>query len=144
MDILSWVVLVTVVLLAAAFNYYLNLAPGADPEDFQVGPPQLGITCDCPLNIIIIGGIIALALSAVSGFFNSRTELIIAGIISFSLITIAGYIGRNRRHKEWKELHKAIERSIPSTAFVGYQRAPTDITFEDEDDEDFDEYFDEY
>lgn len=131
------------VLLAAAFNYYLNLAPGSDPEDFQVGPPQLGITCDCPLNILIIGGIIALALSSVSGFFDSRTELVIVGIASFSIITIAGYIGRRRRHREWKELHKAIERSVPSTALVGYERTPMDITFED-DDEDFDEHFDDY
>jgi len=134
---------VIAVLLAAAFNYYLNLAPGSDPEDFQVGPPQLGITCDCPLNILIIGGIIALALSSVSGFFDSRTELVIVGIASFSIITIAGYIGRRRRHREWKELHKAIERSVPSTALVGYERTPMDITFED-DDEDFDEHFDDY
>ncbi len=143
MDILSWAILVIAVLLAAAFNYYLNLAPGSDPEDFQVGPPQLGITCDCPLNILIIGGIIALALSSVSGFFDSRTELVIVGIASFSIITIAGYIGRRRRHREWKELHKAIERSVPSTALVGYERTPMDITFED-DDEDFDEHFDDY
>ena len=127
-----------VVLLASAFNYYLNLAPGADPEDFQVGPTQLGITCDCSLNILIIGGIVVLALSAVSGLFESRLELYIVGIAAFSMITIAGFIGRRRRHHEWKELRIAIERSVPGTSFLGFKRAPVDIPFEDEDDEEFD------
>lgn len=138
MDLLTWTVLVVVVLLTSAFNYYLNLAPGADPEDFQVGPAQLGITCDCSLNILIIGGIVVLALSAVSGLFESRLELYIVGIVAFSLITIAGFIGRRRRHREWKELRRAIERAVPSTSFLGFKRAPVDIAFEDEDDEEFD------
>jgi hypothetical protein len=142
LDILTWTIIVVVVLLASAFNYYLNLAPGSDPEDFQVGPQQLGITCDCSLNVLIIGGIVVLALSAVSGLFGSRMELYIVGIVSFSLITIAGFIGRRRRHQEWKKLRKAIERAVPSTSFLGFQRAPVDIAFEDEDDEEFD--YDEY
>ncbi|MFW9962897.1 MAG: hypothetical protein ACFFCX_05005 [Candidatus Sifarchaeia archaeon] len=142
MDILTWAIVVTVVLLATAFNYYLNLAPGSDPEDFQVGPPQMNVTCDCSLNVLIIGGIVVLALSAVSGLFNSRVELYLAGIISFSLITAAGYIGRRRRHREWKELRRAIERSVPGSSIFGFQKAPIDIVFEDEDDDDFD--YDEY
>ncbi len=143
MDAITWVILVTVVLLATAFNYYLNLAPGSDPEDFQVGPPQLGITCDCSLNILIIGGIVVLALSTASGLFDSRLELYLVGIVSFSLITLAGYIGRKRRYREWKELHKAIERAVPSSSIYGRDRAPIDILFdedEEEDDFDFDDF----
>ena len=142
MDILTWIGIVVVVLLSSVFNYYLNLAPGSDPEDFQVGPPQLGITCDCSLNILIIGGIVVLALSAISGLFDSRLELYIIGIVAFSLITVAGFIGRRRRHREWRELRKAIERAVPATSFLGFGRAPVDIAFEDEDEEEFD--YDEY
>jgi len=142
LDILTWMVLVVVVLLASFFNYYLNLAPGSDPEDFQVGPPQLGITCDCSLNVLIIGGIVVLALSAISGLFGSRLELYTVGIVSFSLITVAGFIGRRRRHQEWKELHIAIQRAVPASSFLGFGRAPVDITFDDEDEEEFD--YDDY
>ncbi len=142
LDLFTWIVLVVVVLLSAAFNYYLNLAPGADPEDFQVGPPQLGITCDCSLNILIIGGIVVLALSAVSGIFTSRTELYLIGIISFSLITAAGFIGRRKRHQEWRDLQRAIERAVPISSFLGFQRNPVDIEYEDADDDDFD--YDDY
>jgi hypothetical protein len=142
LDILTWTVLVVVVLLASVFNYFLNLASGSDPEDFQVGPPQLSITCDCSLNILIIGGIVVLALSAVSGVFESRLELYIVGIAAFSMITLAGFIGRRRRHREWSEVLRAIERAVPSTSFLGFKRTPVDIVFEDEDDDedDYDEY----
>jgi hypothetical protein len=138
LDLLTWIVLVVAVLLTSAFNYYLNLAPGADPEDFQVGPPQLGITCDCSLNVLIIGGIMVIALGAISGLFSTRVELYIIGLISFSLITISGFIGRHRRHKEWRELRKSIERAVPSSSFLGVRRAPVDIAFEDEDEDEFD------
>ncbi len=142
MDIVTWIVLVVVVLFASALNYYLNLAPGADPEDFQVGPPQLGITCDCSLNVLIIGGIVVLALSAVSGIFESRVELYLVGIAAFTIITVAGIIGRLRRHREWKEVQSAIERAVPASSYLGFGRAPVDITFDDEDDDEFD--YDEY
>lgn len=142
LDILTWTILIVVILLATAFNYYLNLAPGADPEDFQVGPRQLGITCDCSLNVLIIGGIVVLALSAVSGLFDSRMELYLVGVLSFSLITAAGLIGRRRRHRDWRELRKAIERSVPGSTLFTFQRPSIDIIFEDDEDEDFD--FDDY
>jgi len=138
LDILTWIVLVVVVLITSAFNYYLNLAPGADPEDFQVGPPQFNITCDCSLNVLIIGGIVVLALSAVSGIFESRLELYIVGIVAFSLISAAGIIGRLRRHREWREIQIAIERAVPGSSFPGFQKAPVDITFDDDDDDEFD------
>ncbi len=127
-----------VVLISAAFNYYLNLAPGADPEDFQVGPAQLGITCDCSLNVLIVGGIVVIGLSAVSGIFDTRLVLYVVGIVAFSVITLAGFIGRRKRHQEWKELRKAIARAVPASSFLGFQRAPVDITYEDEDDDEFD------
>lgn len=138
-----WAIIAIVVILASAFNYYLNLASGADPEDFQVGPPQLGITCDCSLNIIIIGGIMVLALSTISGSFDSRIQLFSVGIISFILITLAGFIGRRRRHQDWRELHKAIERSVPASSIFSSGSTQLDIVYEDDDDDDdfdFDDY----
>ena len=135
-----WVVLVVAVLMTSAFNYYLNRASGADPEDFQVGPPQLGITCDCSLNVLIIGGIMVLALSSISDLFATRLELYAVGIITFGVLTAAGLIGRSRRHKEWEELRKTIERVVPSSSFLDLGRAPIDIAFEDDDgDEDDDD-----
>ena len=83
-----------------------------------------------------------LALSAVSGIFDSRLELYIVGIVAFSAITIAGFIGRRRRHQTWKELRKIIARAVPASSYLGFQRSPVDITYEDEDDEEFD--IDEY
>ncbi|MFW9767598.1 MAG: hypothetical protein ACFFF9_16025 [Candidatus Thorarchaeota archaeon] len=138
MDLLTWVLVIIGTLLAAGFNYILNLAPGSDPEDFQVGPRELNITCDCQINILIIGGIMILALSAISGVFSTREELYLVGGVSFAVITIAGYIGRRKRHKEWKELQKAIRRSVPSS-YVEYRRAPVDIMFEEDDEEEEDD-----
>ena len=142
MNLLMWVVLVVAVLMTSAFNYYLNRASGADPEDFQVGPPQLGITCDCSLNVLIIGGIMVLALSSISDQFATRLELYVVGIITFGVITAAGLVGRRRRHKEWEELRKTIERVVPASSFLDLGRAPIDIAFEDdegdEDDDDLD------
>ncbi|MHA1949408.1 MAG: hypothetical protein ACXAAO_13030 [Candidatus Thorarchaeota archaeon] len=138
MDLIVWALVIIGTLLAAAFNYILNLAPGSDPEDFRLGPTEMNITCDCQINILIIGGIMILALSAVSGVFASREELYIVGGISFAVITIAGYIGRRRRHREWKELRKAIRRAVPGS-YADFRKAPVDLMFE-EDDEDDDNY----
>ncbi|MGY5864019.1 MAG: hypothetical protein RTV41_05410 [Candidatus Thorarchaeota archaeon] len=138
MDLLTWVLIIIGTLLAAAFNYILNLAPGSDPEDFRVGPKEMNITCDCQINILIIGGIMVLALSAVSGVFSTREELYLVGGVSFAVITIAGYIGRRRRYREWKELRKAIRRAVPGS-YADYRKAPVDVMFE-EDDEDDDNY----
>ncbi len=139
MDLIIWALLIIGTLLAAAFNYILNLASGSDPEDFKVGPSEMNITCDCPINVLIIGGIMILALSAVSSVFASRIELYLVGGISFAVITIAGFIGRRRRHREWKELHKVIRRAVPEPQYSGFRRAPVDITFdeEEEDEEDY-------
>jgi hypothetical protein len=134
-DLLTWVLVIIGTLLAAGFNYIMNLAPGSDPEDFQIGPREMNITCDCQLNILIVGGIMILALSAISGVFTTREELYLIGGISFTVVTIAGYIGRRKRHREWKELRKAIRRAVPGS-YADYRRAPVDIMFEDDDDED--------
>lgn len=79
-----------------------------------------------------------LALSAVSGVFSTREELYLVGGVSFAVITIAGYIGRRRRYREWKELRKAIRRAVPGS-YADYRKAPVDVMFE-EDDEDDDNY----
>ena len=141
MDLVIWAIVIIGTLLAAAFNYILNFAPGSDPEDFQVGPSEMNITCDCFLNVIIIGGIMILALSAASGVFSSRIELYLVGGVSFAVITLAGIIGRRKRHREWKELRKAIRRAVPESQYTGFRRAPVDIQFEDIEDEDEDNGF---
>jgi hypothetical protein len=135
LDLTTWALVIIGTLLAAAFNYILNLASGSDPEDFKVGPTEMNITCDCPINILIIGGIMILALSAVSGVFASREEMYIVGGISFAVITIAGYIGRRRRYREWKELRKAIRRAIPGS-YADIRKAPVDLMFEEDDEDD--------
>lgn len=139
LDLIIWILVIVGTLLAAAFNYILNLAPGSDPEDFQIGPSEMNITCDCSLNVLIVGAIMILALSAISGVFTSRFELYLVGGVSFVVITIAGFIGRRKRHREWKELHKAIRRSVPGSSYSDFQMAPVDILFE-EDDDDEDDY----
>ena len=122
------------VLIATAFNYILNRAPGSDPEDFQVGPPQLGLSCDCILNTLIIGSILVLALSASSYVFEARTELYTVGFIAFVIITAAGIYGRTIRHREWRELGEILERSVPKPPDHPYPES-FDILIEDEDEE---------
>ncbi len=134
MDLLVGVIIVVGVLIAALFNYILNRAPGSDPEDFQVGPPQLGIRCDCFLNTLIIGSILVLALSASSYIFETRTELYIVGFIAFVTITASGIYGRIIRHREWRELGEILERAVPKPPDRPYPES-FDISIEDEDEE---------
>ncbi|MHA1484879.1 MAG: hypothetical protein ACTSPR_06140 [Candidatus Thorarchaeota archaeon] len=134
MDLLVGFVIVVGVLIATLFNYILNRAPGSDPEDFQVGPPQLGIRCDCFLNTLIIGSILILALSASSYVFETRTELHIVGFIAFVIITAAGIYGRIIRHREWRELGEILERAVPKPPDRPYPES-FDISIEDEDEE---------
>jgi hypothetical protein len=137
LDIVTLTILIVATIVLTIFNYYLNFAPGADPEDFSIGPPQLNMTCDCFLNTLILGGILVIALSAGSGIFESRQELYASGIIAFSVITIAGIIGRRKRYREWKEFDKVIRRAIPKTHLMTQHGNPIDILFDDEsDDED--------
>jgi len=134
-----WVILIGIISVMTYFNYYLNLAPGTDPEDFRVGSPQLNITCDCYLNTLILGGILVLGLSAASSVFSSRWELYLVGGVAFTVVTIAGILGRRRRYKEWQELHKVFQRAVPRTHLLNDYRSPVDIIFdEDEDEDEFD------
>lgn len=139
MDTLTLLLVIAGVLIVALFNYYLNLAPGSDPDDFAVGPPQMNITCDCYLNTLILGGIMLIAFSAGSSLFDSRLELYFIGGIAFAAVTIAGIIGRRKRYTEWKEDEKVIRRAIQKTQFGRRVRdGAVDITFDDEDDKKYD------
>lgn len=134
MDIGIGIVLAVCTFLAALFNYYLNRAPGSHPEDFRVGPPELGITCDCYLNILIVSAIAVVAVLAVSTVFGSIWELVIVGTLIFFSITLAGMLGRHHRHSDWRSIERVIARAVPS--FNESRPASTDLYFdEDEDDE---------
>lgn len=137
MDPLTLTIIIAGVMVLAVFNYYLNLAPGSDPDDFALGPPQLNLTCDCYLNTLILGGILVVAFSAASSMFASRMELYFIGIGAFAAITIAGIVGRRKRHAEWKEDEEVIRRAILKSHIKGI-RNPVDITFDEEDQDDFD------
>ncbi len=132
------VILIAGIFVLAIFNYFMNLAPGSDPEDFALGPPQLNITCDCYLNTLILGGILIVAFSAASSIFGSRLELYVVGGLAFAVITIAGIIGRRKRHAEWKEDARVIRRAVFRPGQMTSKRGPVDIIFDEEDDEDFD------
>jgi hypothetical protein len=135
--VLNIVLLATVglgILVASIINYYLNLAPGADPNDFQVGPNELGITCDCYLNMLIISSIVVLALALSSYMFDSAIEVVVLGIIGFVVVTLAGYYGRRKRYRHWEDMEDMLDRVIPR----GRIRRPIDDTidlFFDDDDQ---------
>jgi len=138
LDLVTWVILIAGIFVLVIFNYFLNLAPGSDPEDFALGPPQLNITCDCYLNTLFLGGILVVAFSAGSTIFSSRLELYLIGGLAFAVITIAGIIGRRKRHAEWKEDERVIRRAVYRPGQMASKRGPVDIIFDEEDDEDFD------
>lgn len=135
MDPLVLIFIIAGIFVIAIFNYYLNLAPGSDPEDFEVGPPQMNVTCDCYLNTLILGGIMVIAFSAASTLFSSRWELYFFGGIAFAVVTIAGIIGRRKRHAEWKEDEQVIRRAIQKSHLTRGRPGPIDILFDDDDDE---------
>jgi len=127
------------VTVAAVFNYFLNLAPGSEPQDFEVLHVGSGVRCDCFLNTLILGGIVALAVVLSSSAFSSRMELYVYSFLSFALVTLAGIIGRLRRHREWQEMEGVLERVLPEDdeGLIG-------ASFDDEDEEDDSwEYYDE-
>jgi hypothetical protein len=138
-DLLVQLLLVVGVAVAAVFNYFLNLAPGSEPQDFEVLHVGSGVRCDCFLNTLILGGIVALAMALSSSAFSSRTELYAYGFLSFALITLAGIMGRLRRHREWRDMDGVLERVLPedTEGLIG-------VSFDDEDKEDDSwEYYDE-
>ncbi|MFW9954289.1 MAG: hypothetical protein ACFFD3_07025 [Candidatus Thorarchaeota archaeon] len=133
MDLVAGIILAFAITLIAIFNYYLNRAPGSDPEDFQIGPKELNLTCDCYLNTIIVAGISALAIAVLSPSYGSPLELFAIAIISFFVIAFAGVIGRIHRYREWREMAKIIKRSVPT--FVDRPTGSIDLLFDDEDDD---------
>ncbi len=137
MDTIFAVILVIGTTLAVVFNYYLNRAPGSDPEDFIIGPEELGLKCDCYLNTIIIAGIAALTLSVASNSFDSRLELYIIAITVFVIITLAGVIGRRKRYRDWKEMAYILKRSVP--AMVDRPTGSVDYVFDENDEDQLDE-----
>jgi hypothetical protein len=137
--LMVWLVVASAVLAASLFNYLLNRAPGSDPEDFLLGPQELGMSCDCFLNTLIVGAIVVAAMAAGAGAFSTRNELYVAGTLAFVIVTAAGILGRRRRHKEWEETHKAIRRAVPPSVVDPYQRSTIHLLF-DEDEHEDDEY----
>lgn len=135
---MTWIILIAGIFVLVIFNYFLNLAPGSDPEDFALGPPQLNITCDCYLNTLFLGGILVVAFSAGSSIFSSRLELYLIGGLAFLVVTIGGIMGRRKRHAEWREDERVIRRAISTSNIMAGSRRPVDIVFDEEDDEDFD------
>ncbi|MFW9979293.1 MAG: hypothetical protein ACFFEJ_14510 [Candidatus Thorarchaeota archaeon] len=133
MDIGTGIVIAVGTLLAALFNYYLNRAPGSDPDDFQVGPPELGITCDCYLNTLIVSVIGVVAVLATSSSFGSVWELVIVGATVFFTITIAGILGRHHRYREWKTIQRVLVRAVPSVSET--RPSSTDLYFDEDEEE---------
>jgi hypothetical protein len=131
MDMLTGVLLVVGVTFVALFNYYLNKAPGSEPEDFRVGPAELGITCDCYLNTVIVSAIAVIAIIANAGAFSSITELVAAGATAFVIITLAGVIGRRHRYRDWYHMKRVLIRSVPSVSEG--RPSSVDISFDDDD-----------
>jgi hypothetical protein len=124
------------VVLVSWFNYMLNRAPGADPDDFLIGPEGMQIQCDCFLNTMIVGGIFVVAVAIASSAFASRTELYLIGLTAYVIITAAGVYGRRRRYIDWKELDGVLHRAIPRPPRKSFDRDRLDIFFEGEDEED--------
>ncbi|MFW9850691.1 MAG: hypothetical protein ACFFF4_16305 [Candidatus Thorarchaeota archaeon] len=132
MNLMVGIFLVIGTTLAVIFNYYFNRAPGSDPEDFIVGPEELGLKCDCMLNTIIVAGIAALAVSASSNVFDNRIELYVIALTVFIIVTIAGIVGRRHRFRDWKEMDDIIKRSVPT--MIDRPTGSVDFVFDEEDD----------
>lgn len=133
MDPVIGIILIAGTVVASLFNYILNRAPGSDPEDFQVGPQELGITCDCFLNTLIVGIIVGLAIAASSSIFASMEEFFVVLAAVFIIITIAGLFGRRRRYQEWNEMSRVFKRAVASRS--GFYPGPVDVLFDDDEEE---------
>jgi hypothetical protein len=138
LDPVTLIILSVGTALAAVFNYFLNRAPGSEPEDFEIGPSGMAIRCDCFLNTLIIASIVILALALSSAAFSSRMELFASGALAFAAITLAGVIGRRRRHNEWREIEDILQRVVPDEYLGDSGEGLLDISSED-DEEDYDE-----
>ncbi len=138
MDPVTLVIILAGIVLAGAFNYVLNRASGAEPEDFEFGPSGMAIQCDCFINILIIGAIVTLAVALSSAAFSSPLELYATGALAFAATTIAGLLGRRRRHREWGEMEDVLERVVPDDYLDVREQDFADLP-PDDDDEDSDD-----
>ncbi len=133
MDPIGLIIVILVITGASIFNYFMNWAPGSEPADFEIGPKELHIRCDCFLNVLIIGGIVSIALTLYS-FAFTREELYLTVLIAFLVITLSGVLGRRRRYQEWKELAALVERAMPMDSILTDRSI--DIFFDEDTDED--------
>ncbi len=113
MNSITLLITALVIVGASIFNYLMNWAPGSEPQDFEIGPSELHIRCDCSLNVLIVSVIVCIAIG-LSSYAFTREELYTTGIIAFLLITLSGVAGRQRRYREWKELESIFESAIPT------------------------------
>ncbi len=125
MDILTFLAVAIGVAVLSVFNYYLNLAPGSEPEDLNI-TSEVPIKCDCFVNTLILGGIAVLCI-AISSIAFTREELYALGITAFVIITTAGVLGRRKRYRTWNEMHGVFRRAVR----FDRARAHDDETWED-------------
>lgn len=137
MNSVVFLLVIIAVLIASAFNYLLNRAPGSVPEDYTIGPPELEVRCDCCLSPLIIGGILVIALAIMSTSFDSRIELYIVGLVAFLIVTAAGIYGRRKRRRDWQELDAVLERVVPEPPRHILDYSDFDFEEDDEDDSPF-------
>ena len=130
-------VIVAATVIASAFNFILNRAPGSDPDDFRVGPPELGITCDCFFIPLIVSSIVVLGMTISAGAFDSRLELYLSAFSAFIIITYAGFLGRRARFRDWREITEVLERVIPLDRIDHEYDSYIDTFHDEEEDEDF-------
>ncbi|RDE10800.1 MAG: hypothetical protein C4K47_10880 [Candidatus Thorarchaeota archaeon] len=138
MDPVALVIVLTGISLAGLFNYILNRAAGAEPEDFEIGPNGMGIRCDCFMNVIIIAAIAVLAMALSSAAFSSRLELYVTATLAFVAIALSGLLGRRRRYNEWREMEDILERVVPGDYLDMTEEDMVDVR-SDDDDEDYDD-----
>lgn len=122
-------------LLLSVLNYYLNLAPNADPDQFSIGPREMGVRCDCCFNVLVLGMIAVAFIALSSTAFDSRTELYVSGLTSFMVVTLSGLIGRIKRYRRWSLESELLESVMPGLSRRGYDDSWDEIPFNDDDDE---------
>ena len=130
MDPIFGIAVIAGTIIAALFNFFLNRAPGSDPEDFQIGPKEMGITCDCIFNTLIIGAIAALAIAASSSSFDRMEDFFITAVIVFAVVTIAGILGRQQRYRDWNDMSHVLKRVVSPSK--GFYPGPVDVQFDDD------------
>ncbi len=112
MDPVAIALVVVGTALAAVFNYYLNRAPGTEPDDFRIGPPELSLTCDCYLNTVVVGLVFAVFVVLLAPSIGPFVEAVSTALLCLLVITVAGVVGRRRRYREWRHLAELLDRVV--------------------------------